>query len=72
MPRARNNEHGVIFEFISIGAYVKVSAIDTRTGLGGGVESGLIGQTQVAPKPHNLNRTHACGTRITARLFLTA
>tara|TARA_A100001037_G_scaffold21543_1_gene17993 strand:- start:2379 stop:2579 length:201 start_codon:yes stop_codon:yes gene_type:complete len=32
MPRARNNEHGVIFEFISIGAYVKVSAIDTRTG----------------------------------------
>ena len=45
---------------------------DDRTGLGGGVESGLIGQTQVAPKPHNLNRTHACGTLITARLFLTA
>ena len=45
---------------------------DDWTGLGGGVESGLIGQTQVAPKPHNLNRTHACGTRITARLFLTA
>lgn len=32
MPRARNNEHGVIFEFISIGSYVKVSAIDTRSG----------------------------------------
>ena len=32
MPRARNNEHGVIFDFISIAAYVKVSAIDTRTG----------------------------------------
>ncbi len=30
MPRSR--EHGVIFEFISIGNYVKVSAIDTRTG----------------------------------------
>ncbi len=30
MPR--KNEHGVIFEFISIGSYVKVSAIDTRTG----------------------------------------
>ena len=29
---SRNQEHGVIFEFISIGSYVKVSAIDTRTG----------------------------------------
>ncbi|MEX2618101.1 MAG: hypothetical protein WD767_18595 [Alphaproteobacteria bacterium] len=26
------NEHGIIFEFILIGSYVKVSAIDTRTG----------------------------------------
>ena len=34
MPRVWNNEHGVIFELISIGAYVKVSAIDTRTGTG--------------------------------------
>ena len=32
MPRSRNDEHGVIFEFIAIGAYVKVSAVDTRTG----------------------------------------
>ena len=30
MPR--NQEHGVIFEFILIGNYVKVSAVDTRTG----------------------------------------
>jgi hypothetical protein len=28
----RNKEHGVIFEFITIGNYVKVSAVDTRTG----------------------------------------
>ncbi len=26
------NDHGIIFEFISIGSYVKVSAVDTRTG----------------------------------------
>lgn len=26
------NEHGIIFEFIPVGSYVKVSAIDTRTG----------------------------------------
>lgn len=32
MPRTRNNEHGVIFEFISIGSYVRVAAIDTRSG----------------------------------------
>lgn len=32
MPRQRNNEQGVIFEFITIGSYVKVSAIDTRSG----------------------------------------
>ena len=32
MPRSRDNEHGVIFEFISIGGYVKVSAVDTRSG----------------------------------------
>jgi len=32
MPRTRNNEQGVIFEFISIGNYVKVSAVDTRSG----------------------------------------
>lgn len=32
MPRMRRDEHGVIFEFIAIGAYVKVSAVDTRTG----------------------------------------
>lgn len=32
MPGRRKDEHGVIFEFISIGSYVKVSAIDTRTG----------------------------------------
>lgn len=32
MPRRRNNQHGVIFEFISIGSYVKVSAVDTRSG----------------------------------------
>lgn len=31
MPRQRSL-HGVIFEFITIGAYVKVSAIDTRSG----------------------------------------
>lgn len=31
MPRHRSS-HGVIFEFINIGAYVKVSAIDTRSG----------------------------------------
>jgi len=31
MTRHRSS-HGVIFEFINIGAYVKVSAIDTRTG----------------------------------------
>jgi len=29
---SRNQEHGIIFEFISIGSYVKVSAIDTRSG----------------------------------------
>jgi hypothetical protein len=32
MPGQRDREHGVIFEFISIGSYVKVSAVDTRTG----------------------------------------
>ena len=32
MPGRRNDEHGVIFEFIAIGSYVKVSAVDTRTG----------------------------------------
>ncbi len=32
MPNSRSNEHGVIFEFVSIGSYVKVSAVDTRTG----------------------------------------
>ena len=32
MPGRRNDQHGVIFEFISIGSYVKVSAVDTRTG----------------------------------------
>ena len=32
MPRMRRDGHGVIFEFIAIGAYVKVSAVDTRTG----------------------------------------
>lgn len=32
MARSHDREHGVIFEFISIGSYVKVSAIDTRTG----------------------------------------
>jgi hypothetical protein len=32
MPRTRNNEQGVIYEFISIGGYVKVSAVDTRSG----------------------------------------
>jgi len=31
MSRHRSS-HGVIFEFINIGAYVKVSAIDTRSG----------------------------------------
>ena len=31
MSRQRSS-HGVIFEFINIGSYVKVSAIDTRTG----------------------------------------
>jgi len=30
MPR--NKEHGVIFEFITVGNYVKVSAVDTLTG----------------------------------------
>jgi hypothetical protein len=30
MPRSE--QHGVIFEFIKIGSYVKVSAVDTRTG----------------------------------------
>ncbi|NKB57838.1 MAG: hypothetical protein GKS00_16060 [Alphaproteobacteria bacterium] len=29
---SRRHEHGVIIELISIGSYVKVSAIDTRTG----------------------------------------
>lgn len=32
MPRTRNNEQGVIFEFLSIGSYVNVSAVDTRSG----------------------------------------
>ena len=32
MARLRDQEHGVIFEFVSIGSYVKVSAVDTRTG----------------------------------------
>jgi hypothetical protein len=32
MSRHRSS-HGVILEFINIGAYVKVSAIDTRTGM---------------------------------------
>lgn len=31
MSRHRSS-HGIIFEFINIGSYVKVSAIDTRTG----------------------------------------
>jgi hypothetical protein len=31
MSRHRSS-HGIIFEFINMGAYVKVSAIDTRTG----------------------------------------
>jgi hypothetical protein len=32
LAMSRNQEHGTIFEFISIGSYVKVSAIDTRSG----------------------------------------
>lgn len=32
MARLRKDQHGVIFEFIVVGSYVKVSAVDTRTG----------------------------------------
>jgi hypothetical protein len=32
MVRSRGHQQGVIFEFILIGNYVKVSAVDTRSG----------------------------------------
>lgn len=35
-------EHGVIFEMIAVGRYVKVSAIDTRTG----TEVSIVGDPQ--------------------------
>ena len=36
---AGGRESGVIFEFISVGAYVKVSAIDPATG----IEASIVG-----------------------------
>ncbi len=36
---ATGREDGVIFEFISVGAYVKVSAIDVATG----IEASIVG-----------------------------
>ena len=36
---ANGRDDGVIFEFISVGAYVKVSAIDVATG----IEASIVG-----------------------------
>ena len=41
MSRQRSS-HGIIFEFINIGNYVKVSAIDTRTG----TEVSIVGDSR--------------------------
>ena len=38
-PVNSRNENGVILEFIQVGAYVKVSAIDIRTG----IETSIVG-----------------------------
>ena len=36
---AKNDEHGAIIEMIGIGRYVKVTAVDTRTG----IEASIVG-----------------------------
>lgn len=47
MAGGSNRDHGVIFEFIPLGNAVKVSAVDTATG----VEVSIVGPAN-APRDH--------------------
>ena len=44
MPKQPHHPEGVIFEFISKGRYVKVSAVDTATG----IEASIVGDASYA------------------------